>query len=95
MVQKRLRAMGLNLKGGSAPPPRPGWETCLVAQRPPSMTGWPEEAAKRIAAARACYEAGTHEMFTVMTPCRWTQLYLRPRRTKAPSNHYFTEAQAA
>ena len=95
MVSSRLRAMGLNLSGPGAPPEaRPGWEDRLVAQKPP-MGDWTPEAAPRIAAARACHDAGTHEMVTFMTPSRWTQLYLVARRQPAGQRDFFVGIEAA
>ena len=89
MIAHRLRALGLIVDSEPEPPARPGWERFLVAQRPPSATEWGLHDRAKIAQAREAYDRGTHEMVTVMTSGRWTQLYLRPRRTAAPERHYF------
>ncbi len=94
MIAHRLKAFGLTVDSEPEPPARPGWERFLVAQRPPSATEWASADRAKIAAARAAYDGGTHEMFTFMTPGRWTQLYLRPRRTAAPERQYFKRGSA-
>lgn len=92
MVVDRLKRLGIQIGATpAAPPPRPGWSAFLVAQRPPTEDSWPAKDRPRVAQARANYDAGTHEMFTVVTqPDRWVQLYCRPRQSPAAKRHYFT-----
>lgn len=110
MYEQQLRGLGLRIRpAGGRPPkpvaddvrrptgrppaPRPGWEGYLVAQKPVADS-WPPEKRAAIAAARASYEAGTHEMTSCTTPDGWTQLYCRPRKTPAPKRNYFDRGAA-
>lgn len=99
-MEEQLRSMGLRVgrrpapdgvrrPTGDPPPARAGWEGYLVTQKRVGDP-WPPEAANQIAAARRCYEAGTHEMLSTTTAEGWTQLYLIPRRQKAPARSYFS-----
>lgn len=101
MVEQQLRSLGLRLvtdgvrrPRGRPAPPKAGWESYLVAQKPVGEP-WPDEAANRITAARKCYEAGTHEMVSLTTKEGWTQLYCKPRRQSAGRRVYFSDVTEA
>ena len=102
MVQERLRSLGLRftpgdgvrLPAGRPPPARTGWELHLVASKR-AGEAWPGAAMARIQAARACYDAGTHELVSCTTEQGWTQLYCRPRRVPVPQRSYFKTTETA
>jgi len=100
MIARRLKSLGLDLRINETPRPpaaRIGWENHLVTQRGPDDGEYPSADRERVRAARAAYDAGTHEMFTVTVTTqdgRWTQLYLRPRKQPTQQRRYFTREGA-